>query len=107
LSLLAYINATTSTTILGGKGHSISMEKDATMGGNPGASSVGHDLLTGPDASNYVWAETLSDVFGGGLVGEETGHPAHTHYSFDGEGEGELPLAVGQELEVLNDHDHS
>ena len=83
------------------------MEKDATMGGNPGASSVGHDLLTGPDASNYVWAETLSDVFGGGLVSEETGHPAHTHYSFDGEGEGELPLAVGQELEVLNDHDHS
>jgi len=106
-SLLAHINAATSATILGGKGHSISTEKDAAAGGDAGASSVGHDLLTGPDASNYVRAETPSDAFGGGLVGEETGRPAHARYSFDGEGDGELPLAVGQELEVLDDHDHS
>ncbi|KAH9956897.1 cortical protein marker for cell polarity-domain-containing protein [Russula dissimulans] len=105
-SLLAHINAATSATILGGKGHSISTEKDAA-GADAGASSVGHDPLTGPDASNYVRAETPSDAFGGGLVGEETGRPAHARFSFDGEGEGELPLVVGQELEVLDDHDHS
>jgi hypothetical protein len=41
------------------------------------------------------------------LVGEETGRPAHARYSFDGSGEGELRLVVGQELEILDDRDHS
>ncbi|KAI0302566.1 cortical protein marker for cell polarity-domain-containing protein [Russula brevipes] len=90
-SLLAHINAATSATILGTKG----------------ASSMGHDPLSGPDASNYLRAETPSDAFGGGLANEESGRPAHARYSFDGTGEGELPLVVGQELEILDDRDHS
>ncbi len=104
-SLLAHINAATSATILGGKGHSVSGEKEAAA--DTGASSIGHDPLSGPDASNYLRAETPSDAFGGGLVGEETARPAHARFSFDGSGEGELGLVVGQELEILDDRDHS
>ena len=107
-SLLAHINAAaTSATILGGKG--VSGEKDAAAAAaaDAGASSSGHDPLSGPDASNYLRAETPSDAFGGGLISEETGRPAHARFSFDGTGEGELALVVGQELEILDDHDHS
>jgi hypothetical protein len=115
-SLLAHINAAaTSATILGGRGPGpdVSGEKEAAaagaaaIAGDAGASSSGHDPLSGPDASNYLRAETPSDAFGGGLVGEETGRPAHARYSFDGTGEGEMALVVGQELEILDDHDHS
>jgi len=113
-SLLAHINAAaTSATILGGKGQDASGEKEATAAGaaaiaaDAGASSSDHDPLSGPDASNYLRAETPSDAFGGGLVGEETGRPAHARYSFDGSGEGEMALVIGQELEILDDRDHS
>lgn len=110
-SLLEHINAATRTTILGSPSpfHNVSAsgEKEAAAAADAGASSTGHDLLSGPDASNYVRAETPSDAFGGGLIGEETGRPAHARYSFDGAGEGELSLAVGQELEILDDRDHS
>lgn len=102
-SLLAHINAATSATILGSKGLAVDGEKEA----DAGASSTGHDPLSGPDASNYLRAETPSDAFGGGLANEESGRPAHARYSFDGTGEGELPLVVGQELEILDDRDHS
>jgi hypothetical protein len=100
-SLLAHINAATSATILGGKGQSISGEKE----GAAAASSSGHDPLSGPDASNYLRAETPSDAFGGGLMSDESGRPAHARYSFDIKEEGELPLVVGQEVEVLDDRD--
>ncbi|KAI0256207.1 cortical protein marker for cell polarity-domain-containing protein [Lactifluus subvellereus] len=108
-SLLEHINAATRTTILGSQSpfHNVSGEKEAAAAADAGASSTGHDLLSGPDASNYVRAETPSDAFVGGLIGEETGRPAHARYSFDGAGEGELSLVVGQELEILDDHDHS
>jgi len=106
-SLLAHINAATSATILGTKGLTVDGEKEAEAGADAGASSTGHDLLSGPDASNYLRAETPSDAFGGGLANEESGRPAHARYSFDGTGEGELPLVVGQELEILDDRDHS
>jgi F-box-like len=41
------------------------------------------------------------------VIAPETGRPAHARYSFDGRGEGELELAVGQEIEILDDNDHS
>jgi hypothetical protein len=107
-SLLAHINAATSATILGGKGQTVSGEKDAAAAvaaADAGGSSSGHDPLSGPDASNYLRAETPSDAFGGGLMSDETGRPAHARYSFDGSGEGELSLVVGQEVEVLDDRD--
>jgi Cortical protein marker for cell polarity len=100
-SLLEHINAAT-TSILESQSPFQGAEKEGAA-----ASSTGHELLSGPDASNYVRAETPSDAFGGGLGTEETGRPAHARFSFDGTGEGELSLTVGQEIEILDDNDHS
>jgi hypothetical protein len=97
-SLLEHINAATRTTILGAGAHTQSPEKGeehkATKDGDP----------FGPDASNYVRAETPSDAVGG-MLAEETSRPAHARYSFDGTGEGELPISAGAEVEVLDDRD--
>lgn len=59
----------------------------------------------GPDASNFARADTPSDAMGGIIAGEELSRPAHARYSFDGAGEGELPMTAGQELEILDDKD--
>ncbi|KAH9045084.1 cortical protein marker for cell polarity-domain-containing protein [Lactarius hengduanensis] len=108
-SLLAHINAATRTTILGSQSpfHNVGTEKEHPADAD--ASNTGHDPLLGPDASNYLRAETPSDAFGGALASEEAGPGRLTHarYSFDGKGEGELPLTIGQELEILDDRDHS
>ena len=111
-SLLAHINAATRTTILGTPSpfHNASADKERPTTAEADASNTGHDPLSGPDASNYLRAETPSDAFGGALLGsEETGlgRLTHARYSFDGKGEGELPLNVGQELEILDERDHS
>jgi hypothetical protein len=106
-SLLAHINAATSATILGSKGHIAGGEKEPGAAADAGASSSGHDPLSGPDASNYLRAETPSDAIVGGLVSEEVGRPAHARYSFHAQEEGELSLAVGQELEILDERDFS
>ncbi|KAI0314914.1 cortical protein marker for cell polarity-domain-containing protein [Amylostereum chailletii] len=116
-SLLAHINAATRTTILGSPYSPYDAEKDDALAGAPSgsgagagrASAAGHgDPFSGPDASNYLRSETPMDAIAGLMAGEEeAGRPAHVRYSFDGTGEGELPLSVGQELEVLDDRDHS
>jgi len=108
-SLLAHINAATRTTILGNQSpfNNPEAEKDRPATADADASNTGHDPLMGPDASNYLRAETPSDAFGGALASEETGRLAHARYSFDGKGEGEMPLVIGQELEILDDRDHS
>ncbi len=110
-SLLAHINAATRTTILGTQSpfNNVGTEKDRPATADADASNTGHDPLLGPDASNYLRAETPSDAFGGALASDEAGSGRLTHarYSFDGKGEGELPLTVGQELEILDDRDHS
>jgi hypothetical protein len=93
-SLLEHINAATRTTILGSP---FGMEKGEKM-----VKEV--DDPFGPDASNYLRAETPSDVVGGMMM-EETSRPAHARYSFDGTGDGELPISTGAEVEVLDDHD--
>lgn len=102
-SLLEHINAATRTTILGTSASPYSnynseKEEKAT-------SSVPEQQDPfGPDASNYMRAETPSDA-AGGLLAEETSRPAHARYSFDGTGEGELPISSGAEVEVLDDRD--
>jgi hypothetical protein len=110
-SLLAHINAATRTTILGSPSpfNNAAAEKERPTTAEADASTTGHDVLSGPDASNYLRAETPSDAFGGAIGSEETGlgRLTHARYSFDGNGEGELPLSVGQELEILDDRDHS
>jgi len=111
-SLLAHINAATRTTILGSPSpfNNAGPEKERPTTADADASNIGHDPFAGPDASNYLRAETPSDAFGGAVGSEETeglGRVTHARYSFDGKGEGELPLNVGQELEILDERDHS
>ncbi|KAH9949614.1 cortical protein marker for cell polarity-domain-containing protein [Amylocystis lapponica] len=85
-SLLAHINAATRTTIIGAQSP-FHTEKEGDAVKDP----------FGPDASNYIRAETPSDAMGGIMNGEEASRPAHARYSFDGAGDGELSLMAGQE----------
>ena len=99
-SLLEHINAATRTTILGTGRHSnLDPEEEEEKLNKDG-------LEDGPDASNYLRAQTPSDAIGG-MAPEEASRPAHARYSFDGNGEGELPISVGAQLEVLDDRDPS
>lgn len=103
-SLLAHVNAATRTTILGATSpfsqSNTEKEEEGTGQGS------GHDNtdVFGPDASNYLRAETPSDLLG---ASGEVGRPAHARYSFEATGEGELPLTAGMELEVLDDADQA
>ncbi|EAU91377.1 hypothetical protein CC1G_07412 [Coprinopsis cinerea okayama7 len=96
-SLLEHINAATRTTILGASPYQDYSEKDDDR-------SRSEPDPFGPDASNFARAETPSDAMGG-MLAEEVSRPAHARYSFDGNGEGELPISAGDELEVLDDRD--
>ena len=109
-SLLAHITAATRTTITGSQNpfNNFNSEKEEEMAtAGAATSTVGHDPFSGPDASNYIRAETPSDAIAGMGGEEDAGGPAHARYSFDGAGEGELPLSEGQDLEILDDRDHS
>jgi hypothetical protein len=103
-SLLAHVNAATRTTILGATSpfSQYNPEKEEEVSGQ----RSGHDNtdVFGPDASNYVRAETPSDVLGSS---GEVGRPAHARYSFEATGEGELALTAGMELEILDDSDQA
>ncbi|KAF8622348.1 hypothetical protein AX15_007080 [Amanita polypyramis BW_CC] len=102
-SLLEHINAATRTTILGTSPYSnYNPEKEEEKNNRGGPDQE----VYGADASNYLRAETPSDAMGG-MAPEEISRPAHARYSFDGAGEGELPISAGTELEVLDDRDPS
>ena len=102
-SLLEHINAATRTTILGQSPFAhIDGEKEAEAQARTVESA---DVFgPGPDGSNYLRAETPSEAIGGIVSGEDS-RPAHARYSFDGQGEGELPLFAGQEIDILDDGD--
>lgn len=102
-SLLDHINAATRNTILGTPSpFGFSGEKDEATA----AKGSQEDDPFAADSSNYLRAETPSEAAGGILATEEeTSRPAHARYSFDGSGEGELPLTAGVEVEVLDDRD--
>ncbi|KAH9935400.1 cortical protein marker for cell polarity-domain-containing protein [Fomitopsis serialis] len=100
-SLLEHINAATRATVLGETAFGPHAEKEATAG----AAATESDPFQ-PDADNYMRAETPSDAIAAGtMAGEDMLRPAHARYSFDGGGEGELPLSAGQEIEILDDGD--
>jgi hypothetical protein len=106
-SLLEHINAATRTTIIGPPAPYSSEKEDyiTEKEGEKTSSGSHHEPDPfGPDASNYIRAETPSDAMGG-ILAEETSRPAHARYSFDGTGEGELALSAGAEVEVLDDKD--
>ena len=97
-SLLEHINEATRTTILGapaGFDNSQKHEEELTS-----ADPFAHEH----DGDDFQRAETPS-VAMGYVPGEEQGRPAHARYSFDGAGEGELPLAEGMNLDILDDKD--
>ncbi|KAF7298190.1 SH3 domain-containing protein [Mycena chlorophos] len=100
-SLLEHINAATRTTIIGAP-FGFSAKEDKQIDSR--SQSPEQDPF-GPDASNYMRAETPSDAFGGVLAEEEKTRPAQARYSFDGAGEGELPMSAGAQLEILDDRD--
>lgn len=107
-SLLEHINAATATIAVGGHTSPMSDyhdEKDAGVAAGAAAAAAGSRHPYGPDASNFMRAETPSDAMGHGMADEDMGRPAHARYSFDGTGEGELQLAAGAEVEVLDDRD--
>ncbi|KAF7376020.1 SH3 domain-containing protein [Mycena sanguinolenta] len=100
-SLLEHINAATRTTIIGASPYAYNAKEDKqpdTRSHTPEPDPFA------PDASNYMRAETPSDAIGG-MMPEETSRPAQARYSFDGTGEGELPLSAGSAVEVLDDRD--
>lgn len=101
-SLLEHINAATRSTIVGGGIVGAGQSND----GHAGPSTEG-----GHADDGWRRSETPAVAAGGGIVGsgnepeEEVGRPAFARYSFDGEGEGELPLQTGAQLAVLDDRD--
>ncbi|KAI3615164.1 cellular morphogenesis protein [Moniliophthora roreri] len=98
-SLLEHVNAATRGTIIGASPFPEKVDEKGVPDPHD------HDPY-GPDASNYVRAETPSDAFHG-MGMEGTSRPAHARYSFDGAGEGELLLTAGAEVEILDDRDHA
>ena len=118
-SLLEHINAATRGAILGGASpfahpsdhdadRHIDNEKEDEMYGAAGAAGLSSSdpFAAEHDGDNFRRAETPSDAIAmGGMAAEESGRPAHARYSFDGGGEGELPLDEGMSLEILDDRD--
>ena len=103
-SLLAHVNAATRTTILGATSPFSQYNPEKEEGATGQRSGHDNTDLFGPDASNYVRAETPSDALGSS---GEVGRPAHARYSFEATGEGVLALTAGMELEVLDDSDQA
>lgn len=101
-SLLAHINAATRNTIIG------STSPFGVYNAEKEEEAVGAGRITSPEPDpQFMRAETPSDAVIGGTTGEEAYRPAHARYSFEGIGEGELPVRAGQELDVLDDRDAS
>lgn len=102
-SLLEHINAATRTTILGSSSpfgsYGLEKEEDKSI-------PVDDQDPFGPDASNYLRAETPSEVIGG-LLADENSRIGHVRYDFAPNGEGELALQTGMEVEILDDKDHA
>lgn len=104
-SLLEHINAATRTTILGGAGVAVAGAAAAHKKGD-----VSEDTHADPDT--WTRPGTPSDTMGGmGMTNEgepvDVNRPTHARYSFAGGAEGELPVAAGQEIVVLDDRDES
>ncbi|KAJ7647465.1 cortical protein marker for cell polarity-domain-containing protein [Roridomyces roridus] len=102
-SLLEHINAATRTTIIGTSPFAAFSSSKEDKQRDTGSPTPDQDPFA-PDASNYMRAETPSDAIGG-VMTEEMSRPAQARYSFDGTGEGELPISAGSAVEVLDDRD--
>ncbi|KAG8833639.1 hypothetical protein FRC18_003299 [Serendipita sp. 400] len=108
-SLLAHVNAAARNTILGTpkndyyvhKGEDTIVDDHArpsTAGSQPAAAAMAGGAVTAAGEHNALTPVTTTDE-------HDVNRPAHARYSFDGTGEGELPLTSGQQVVVLNDQD--
>ncbi|KAG8829607.1 hypothetical protein FRC17_006318 [Serendipita sp. 399] len=108
-SLLAHVNAAARNTILGTpkndyyihKGEDTIVDDHArpsTAGSLPAAALAGGAVATAAAEQHILTPVTTTDE-------HDVNRPAHARYSFDGTGEGELPLTSGQQVTILNDQD--
>lgn len=108
-SLLAHINAATRGTIIAaGIGNPLDQQKGDKVDQHPDVGSPGSETFAGDHEHPYIRAtDTPIDAAPGTLQneGEDMARPTHVRYSFDGEGEGELPLSAGAQVIVLDDRD--
>lgn len=93
-SLLEHINAATRTTIIGQSPYPQDSEKEAE--------AAAMDV----DAGGSFRVDTPSDITGAVMPQEEP-RPGRARYSFEAENDGELHMATGQELEILDDRDNA
>ncbi|EJD52524.1 hypothetical protein AURDEDRAFT_111189 [Auricularia subglabra TFB-10046 SS5] len=102
-SLLAHINEATRKTILGVDEDPFSGGEKVAAGAAAGAMAAHHAGSSEDeyqDDDGYRRAETPAAAFP-----EDANRPAHARYSFEGTGAGELPVAAGTQLIVLDDRD--
>ena len=109
-SLLAHINAATRGTIIGaGVDSPFDQQKGEKDDQHPDVGSPGSETYAGEhEPGPYIRAtDTPIDAAPGTLQneGEDMARPTHVRYSFEGEGEGELPLSAGAQVIVLDDRD--
>jgi hypothetical protein len=114
-SLLAHINAATRNTILmprdsdaltdtGVAGHNAEETVvDHTHQVHPRGDSMGHDGTLAGGAGVALMSGSQSPVTT--VDEDDVNRPAQVRYSFEGNGDGELPLKTGQSVLVLNDQD--
>ncbi|EJD03004.1 uncharacterized protein FOMMEDRAFT_134152 [Fomitiporia mediterranea MF3/22] len=102
-SLLEHINEATRGTIIGAPAGFENSQKQEEE--HAAALTSADPFAQEHDGDNFQRAETPSEVIAIGTANEEQGRPAHARYSFDGAGEGELALAEGMSLEILDDRD--
>lgn len=101
-SLLEHINAATRTTILGASPFGLGGDEKYDAGLRKGDLGADNDPFSA-DAGQFVRNETPSE--GMHHAQPEDSRAARVRYSFDGAEEGELPLAAGAEIEILDDKD--
>ncbi|KAF8325204.1 cortical protein marker for cell polarity-domain-containing protein [Cantharellus anzutake] len=103
-SLLEHVNAATRSAIIGNAAlaETTSPEDDRRQAPSRGSEEYG---TTEQDHDGWRRAETPAVPAGADYDQEEEGRLAHVRYSFEGQGEGELPLETGTELLVLDDRD--
>lgn len=106
-SLLAHVNAAARNTILGetpqnnyymhkGEDTAVDDHAGALVAVGAGAAAAG----AAAGEHNALTPVTTTDE-------HDVNRPAQARFSFDGHGEGELKLASGQQVTVLNDRDPS
>lgn len=104
-SLLAHINAATRSAIIGA---GLESPYGGEVKGEEAARSPTtdeHEPTTDPYARAVDTPVVAAHGFPPRNEREDIARPVHVRYSFDGDGEGELPVSSGTQVVVLDDRD--